>query len=129
MKLFQLLPVREQDDDLEDDYDSSVYEREKKVGLQILKVFRKCGLSVADHRHKHSGVQDHDDYWGKDVLYTDEEHEASVTLEEADLSDLVKLKDSGLIDGKCEISSTSDGTLRLTFKVHPAIASGNADLS
>lgn len=62
-------------------------------------------------------------------MYTDDEHEATVTLDEADLSDLVKLKDSGLIEGKCEISATSNGAIRLTFKVHPSIAKGDAEIN
>lgn len=130
MKLLQILSIREQDDvlDDDDDHDDGVYEREKKVSLLILRAFRKCGLQVAEHESKHSGTRDHDDYWGYDVLYTEDEREATVTLDDAELSDLVKLQDSGLIDGKCTVSGTSSGMLRLTFQVHGAIAKGDATM-
>lgn len=132
MKLLQLLSIREQDDVLDsedhDDHDDGSYEREKKVSLLILRAFRKCGLQVSEHRDKHSGTRDSGDYWGHDVLYTEDDREATVTLDEAELSDLVKLQSSGLIDGKCTIAPTSDGSLRLTFQVHAAIAKGDATM-
>lgn len=127
--LAQLLSLKENEVvDADDDYDGSVYEREKKVSVLILRVFRKCGIEVAEHDDKHSGTRDHGDHWGYDVLYTEDDREASVTVVEAELSQLVKLQESGLIDGKCEIMATSDQALRLTFKVHANIASGNASL-
>jgi hypothetical protein len=130
MKIAQLLSLKETDDvvDADDDHDDGSYEREKKVSVLILRVFRKCGIEVAEHDSQHSGVRDRDDRWGYDVLYSDDDKEAMVTVVEAELSQLVKLNESGLIDGKCEIMATSDQAIRLTFKVHANIASGNASL-
>ena len=80
-------------------------------------------------------VSDYDGYGGTEfkgqqyyVLYTEEDHEATVKLDEADLGDLVKLQNSGLIDGKCEIQAASDGMIRLTFKVHQLLHSGDAEI-
>ena len=129
MKTLQhLLHIREQEDDEIDDYDPGIYERERKVGLLILRAFRKCGLPVAEHESRHSGVRDKGDYSGYDVLYTEDDHEAMVTLEEATLEGLAKLHESGLIEGNCEITATREGGIRLTFKVHPNLHSGEAEI-
>lgn len=130
MKLIaQLLSLKENEVvDADDDHDNGSYEREKKVSVLILRVFRKCGLPVAEHESKHSGVRDHNDRWGYDILYSEDDHEAMVTLEEADLEGLVKLHGSGLIEGKCEITPTSDGGIRLTFKVHSNLHDGTASI-
>jgi len=131
MKTLQhLLHIHEQEDDeIEDDYDPGIYERERKVSLLILRAFRKCGLPVSEHESRHGGVKDKHDYAGHDVLYTEEDHEAMVTLEEATLEGLAKLHESGLIDGNCEITATREGGIRLTFKVHPNLHSGEAEIN
>lgn len=108
---------------IEDDGDE--YEREKKVSLLILRAFKRCKLEVAESRH---GVRDDNDYTGYDVLYSDDDGEAMVTIEEAELKSLVQLHGSGLIDGKCQITPTSDGQLLLTFNVNPHLRSGNAKM-
>jgi len=134
MKLLQLLSKRltETDDEVldhDDDHDDGVYEREKKVSVLILRAFRKCGLPVSEHDHKHSGTRDSGDTWGHDVLYDEGDREATVTLDEAELAGLVKLSESGLIDdAHCTISATSKGAVRVTFKVHKAIAKGDAQM-
>lgn len=128
MKLLQILSIRENEIIDDDDYDDGVYERERKVSLLILRAFRKCGLPVAEHEHSHSGVRDKGDYSGYDVLYSEDDHEATVELEEADLAGFVKLSNSGLIGGKCDIVAASNGNLRLTFKVHPNLHSGEAEI-
>ena len=125
MKLQHLInnPIREQD---EDDYNGDSYERERKVSLLVLRAFLKCGLPVSEY----------DGYGGTEfkgaryyVLYSEDDHEATVKLDEAELSNLVKLDHSGLIDGKCEIQAASDGTIRLTFKVHALLHSGDAEIT
>jgi hypothetical protein len=131
MKLLaSLLTLAEADEvlDADEDEDDGSYEREQKVGVLILRVFRKCGLDVAEHDDKHGGVRDRDDRWGYDVLYTEDGREAMVTLVDAELDGLAKLHGSGLIDGKCAIGGTSDGALRLTFSVRASVASGRASL-
>ena len=109
----------------DDDDFSKSYEREKRVGLLILKAFIKCGLEVTEHDNRHSGVKlnDHTSY---DILYSDNDHEAIVHLDEANLAGLLKLEKSGLIDGDCNIIATGDRTLMLTFKVSPMLHDGNA---
>ncbi len=123
MRMFELIDVDDGDDD-----DHGVYDREKKVSLLILRAFRKCGLDVAEHESRHSGVRDTGDYSGFDVLYTEDDGEATVTIEDAELQSLVKLNDSGLIDGKCQISPTSGGQLRVTFNVNPHLRAGDAKM-
>jgi len=125
----KLIDLTIKEHDIEDDgYDASVYEREKKVSLLILRAFRKCGLNVIEHDSKHSGVRDKGDYWGYDVLYSEDDHEATVAVDEADIQDIAKLTDSGLIDGKCMVTPASAGYLRFTFKVHPNLHSGDASI-
>lgn len=116
-------------EDEEDDFDTSMYEREKKVSLLILRAFRKCGLEVAEHEDRHSGVREKGEYASFDVLYSDDDHEAMVQLEEATLEGFVKLQNSGLIDGKCEIVATRRGTLQVSFNVHPSLHSGEAEIT
>lgn len=124
MRLTDLL--REMDDD---GYDASMYERERKVSVLILRAFRRCGLDVLEHDSKHSGTRDHGDSWGHRVLYTEDDHEATVELDGAELEDLVKLSSSGLLEGPCEVTASSSGALRLTFKVHPHLRDGTAEMS
>lgn len=128
MKISQLLTIHEQDDVIEDDDDNGAYDREKKVSLLILRAFRRCGLPVAEYDGSYGGVRDTHDRYGYDVLYSEDDHEATVKLEEAELDGLAKLHNSGLIGGKCEIIARTDGTLQLTFKVHPNLHSGDAKI-
>jgi hypothetical protein len=133
MILKQLLDLREDDHDIEDDDDDAslkVYAREKEVSIQILRAFRKCGIPVAEHESsKHSGIRDHGDSWGFDVLYEDSDREATVKAEEATMSSIVKLSQSGLVDGDVTITPTSDGDfLRLVFKVDENVATGKAKM-
>ncbi len=125
MKLHQLIETSVDDED--DDHDDGSYEREKKVSLLILRAFRKCGIPVAE-ADQHRGVRDQGDSWGYDIIYTEDDHEATVSVEEIELAHLVKLHESGLIEGKCEIIATRDGALRFTFKVHSALHSGDASI-
>lgn len=121
------LNLREEIVDDEDE-DNGSYEREKKVSLLILRAFRKCGIQVAESDASYA-VKDKHDYWGHDIIYTEDENEATVTVEDLQLSNLVKLHASGLIEGDCSISPTHDGSIRLTFKVHSALQSGEAEIS
>ncbi len=111
----------------EDDYDDGVYEREKKVSLLILRAFRKCGLTVAESDASYA-PRDRHDYTGYDVIYSEDDGEATVTLEEAELGGLTKLHSSGLIDGECSVAGTRDGFIRLTFKIHGVLKSGHASI-
>ena len=115
--------LREQDED--DDYNGDSYEREKKVSVLIVRAFLKCGLPVSEYEGYGGTEFKGQRYY---VLYSEDDHEATVKLDEAELADLVKLEHSGLIDGKCEIQAASDGTIRLTFKVHGALHSGDAEI-
>lgn len=123
MILQQLLKLLETDDD-HDDYDGSVYEREKKVSQLILKALHKCGLEVSEH-DGYGGTEGHDRIH-YDVLYSEDDFEAMVTLEEAELANLAQLHESGLFEGKCNVTGTSDGRIRLTFKVNSHLRSGEA---
>ncbi|WP_407306534.1 hypothetical protein [Acinetobacter sp.] len=124
MKLLQsLLHLSENeelmtDDDDDDDESSKTYELEKNVSVLILKVFRKCGISVAERESRSSGVRDAGDHWGYDILYFNDDNEATVTVEDVTMSGIVKLANAGLIDGDVQLIPTSDGTINMTFKVH-----------
>lgn len=122
------LNLREEVEDEGDDHDDGSYERENKVELLILRAFRKCGLKVAENEHSR-GPKDHDDHWHFDVLYSEDDFEASVTVEEAELSEIVKLHGSGLFEGECRVTATSDMALRFVFTVHPALRDGEASIS
>lgn len=123
MKMFEIA------DDIDDSGDDGVYEREKQVSLLILRAFRKCKFDVVEHENQHSGVRDHGDYSGSDVLYSEDDGEAMVTIEAAQLDSFVKLSQSGLVHGDCEISPKSDGTLLVTFKVNPHLRTGTAKMA
>lgn len=105
------------------------YEREKKVGVLILRALRKCGLEPSEYDGHIGGVKDKGDAWSSYILYSDDDGEATVKLDEANLSNLVKLQESGLIDGDCEIGASSDLTVRLIFKVHPSLRDGEATIN
>jgi hypothetical protein len=130
MKLMQLIKEQELMD--ADDFDNQSadgrYERQKAVSLLILRTFRKCGFSLVEGNNKYNGPRETHDYYGFDIIYDDYDHEASVLIDDVELHQLVMLNNSGLIDGKCVVTPTQDGVIRLTFKVHSAIAKGNAKL-
>ena len=124
MKLLQqLMDLRESDDE-EDDYDEHQYDREKKVSLLVLKAFLKCGLEVSENEGHGGTPLNGTNYY---VLYSEEDHEATVKLDEATLDGLVKLNGSGMIDGKCELMPSTH-TINVTFKVHKALHSGEAKI-
>ena len=99
-------------------------EREDRVGLLILRAFQKCGIEVAETDR--SGVKD--GFSNYDVLYSEDDFEATVDVEEATVEGIAKLSESGLFEGDCEVVGTSRHTVRFTFKVNTHLRSGTAKI-
>lgn len=100
------------------------YDREDRLGLLILKAFQKCGIEVAETDR--SGVKV--GYTTYDILYSEDDFEATVDVEEATVEGIAKLQESGLFEDTCEVVGTSRHTVRFTFKVNTHLRGGTAKI-
>lgn len=126
-----LLSLREDEIDVDDGDDSAAlnqYDRERAIGKIILKVLDKCDLTPAETSASY-GIKDDRGYSNYDIIYSEDDREATVEFDELELGALLKFHQSGLLDGECHFVGNSDGGVRMTFKVNSAVASGKAKLS